>query len=86
MEDIFNNFPFLKDDPNYHYNYLYNNNTDWQNEIYAPSAVTDNVLRVEGGDAVAKYDISLGYMRNGGVLKKHQSRALPNPDQCQHYD
>jgi TonB-linked SusC/RagA family outer membrane protein len=70
MEDLFNDFPFLKDNPDYYYNYLYNNNTDWQDEIYSPSVVTDNVLRVEGGDAVAKYDISLGYMKNGGIIDK----------------
>jgi len=72
MDDLFDNFPFLKDDPDYYYNYLYNNTTDWQEEIYSPSLVMDNILRVEGGDAVAKYDISLGYMRNGGVLNNTQ--------------
>jgi TonB-linked SusC/RagA family outer membrane protein len=68
MEDLFDDYPFLKDDPDYYYNYLYNNDTDWQDEIYSPSVVSDNVLRVEGGDAVAKYDIALGYMQNGGVI------------------
>ncbi len=73
MQDLLNDYPFLKDDPDYYYNYLYDNNTNWQKEIYTPSAVTDNVLRVEGGDAVAKYDISLGYMRNGGVVDNTMS-------------
>ncbi len=68
MADLIGDFPFLVDDPNYYYNYLYNNKTDWQNEIYAPSLVANNVLRVEGGDAVAKYDISLGYLTEGGVI------------------
>jgi len=68
MQSLINNYPFLIDDPNYFYKYLYNNNTNWQKEIYSPAFVTDNILRVEGGDAVAKYDISLGYMHNGGVL------------------
>ena len=72
MENLFNRFPFLKDDPDYYYNYLYDNNTDWQKEIYSPTMVTDNLLRVEGGDAIAKYDISLGYMRNGGVVDHTQ--------------
>ncbi|WP_163707304.1 SusC/RagA family TonB-linked outer membrane protein [Mangrovibacterium lignilyticum] len=68
MADLVENFPFLIDDPDYYYNYLYNNNTDWQDEIYAPSVVSNSILRVEGGDAVAKYDISLGYMNEGGVV------------------
>ena len=41
------------------YNYLYNNNTDWQNEIYRNSIATDHLFRVEGGDNIAKYDLSL---------------------------
>ncbi|PTN09804.1 SusC/RagA family TonB-linked outer membrane protein [Mangrovibacterium marinum] len=68
MNSILSNYPFLRDDPDYYYNYLYNNNTDWQDLIYSPSFVTDNVIRVNGGDAVAKYDLSLGYMGDGGVM------------------
>jgi TonB-linked SusC/RagA family outer membrane protein len=68
MADLIGDFPFLVDDPDNYYNYLYNNKTDWQDEVYSPSVVSNNVLRVEGGDAVAKYDISLGYMNEGGVI------------------
>ena len=62
-------FPFLKDDPSYYYNYLYNNNTDWQDKIYSPAFVTDNQLKVKGGDAIALYNISLGYLNQDGILK-----------------
>lgn len=68
MADLIADFPFVIDDPNYYYNYLYNNNTDWQKEIYKPTMTANNVLRVEGGDAVAKYDIALGYQSEGGVI------------------
>jgi len=68
METFFSNFPFLTD-PNSNYAYLYTNKTDWQNEIYSNSMVTDHLFRVEGGDAIAKYDISLGYQQEGGTLK-----------------
>lgn len=68
MADLFNQFPFLQDDPNYYYKYMYNNNTDWQKEIFSPSFVTDNLLRIEGGDAIAKYDVSVGYMGDRGTL------------------
>lgn len=70
MADLFQQYPFLQDDPEYYYNFLYNNNTDWQKEIFSPSFVTDNLLRVEGGDAIAKYDISVGYMGDRGTLDK----------------
>ena len=68
MADVLNHFPYLVDDPNYYYKYKYNNNTDWQNEIYNSGFYTDNVLKIKGGDAIAKYDISLGYMNNPGHL------------------
>ncbi|MCA5003868.1 SusC/RagA family TonB-linked outer membrane protein [Sphingobacterium bovistauri] len=70
MSLLLNRFPFLRDDPNYHYNYLYNNNTDWQDLIYRNAFVTDNHLRVKGGDAIAKYDLSLGIMDQNGALDK----------------
>lgn len=72
METFFNNFPFLQD-PNCAYNYLYNKNTDWQNEIYRTSMTHDHLFRVEGGDAIAKYDISLGYTRDEGLIKSTNS-------------
>lgn len=68
MGDLLNTFPFLVDDPNYYYQFLYNNNTDWQKEIYSPAFVTDNTLRIKGGDAIAKYDLSVGYKNQQGVL------------------
>lgn len=72
MEAFFSNFPFLQD-PNCAYNYLYNKNTNWQDEIYRNSMTHDHHFRVEGGDAIAKYDISLGYTRDEGVIKNTNS-------------
>lgn len=69
MGDMLNVFPFLKDDPSYYYKFLYNNNTDWQSLIYQKAFVTENNLRVKGGDAVAKYDLSVGLLDQEGVLK-----------------
>lgn len=69
MAKVLETFPFLVDDPNYYYKYLYNNNTVWQNLIYAPGITTDNVLKIKGGDAIAKYDVSIGYKNKGGQLK-----------------
>lgn len=35
--------------------YTYKNSTDWQKEIFKPAFTTENLLKVKGGDAVAKY-------------------------------
>lgn len=66
--ELLEQFPFLRDDPNYYYNYLYNNETDWQDVIYRTGFVTDNHLRIKGGDAIAKYDLSLGVVSQQGAL------------------
>ena len=69
MDKLFLKFPYLTQDPTIYVNtYLYNNNTDWQDEIYSPGFVTDNTLKIKGGDAIAKYDLSIGYKRKGGQV------------------
>ncbi len=73
MQSFFSEFPFLNN-PNSKYSYLYNNNTDWQDEIYKNGFVTDNLFRVEGGDAIAKYDLSLGYSMEDGILNNANSQ------------
>lgn len=69
MGDLFSEFPFL-DNPDNKFGYLYNNNTNWQDLMYRNSFTTDNLFRLEGGDAIAKYDLSLGYMLEEGLLKE----------------
>ncbi len=65
-------YPFLDNEDNY-YSYLFNNNTDWQSEIQSQAFITDNVFRVEGGDEIAKYNISFGYTSEGGVIENTKS-------------
>lgn len=36
--------------------------------IYKNTASTDHLFRVEGGDNIAKYDLSLGYYRENGLM------------------
>lgn len=72
METFFSNFPFLKGSDN-PFNYYYQYDTDWQDWLYQNGMTTDHLVRVEGGDAIAKYDISLGYMRDEGTLKNTYS-------------
>lgn len=67
--DVLNLFPFLKDDPEYYFKYMYDNNTDWQDEIYKTAFVTDNMVKIKGGDAIAMYDLSLGYFNQKGVIQ-----------------
>ncbi len=67
MADLISAYPFIQD-ATYNQDYLYGHDTNWQDEIYSPSFVTSNSLRIEGGDAIALYDISLGLNREDGVV------------------
>ena len=68
MESFFNDFTFLTD-PDANGAYLYSHNTNWQDEIYRNSKTMDFLFRVEGGDQIAKYNISLGFTKNDGTIK-----------------
>ena len=72
MEAFFTDFNFLSD-PDANKSYLYQYDTDWQDEIYRSSTTMDYLFRVEGGDNIAKYNISLGYLGDQGTLKNTNS-------------
>lgn len=73
MESFFNDFTFLSD-PNASHSYLYKYDTDWQKQIYRTSNTSDYLFRVEGGDNIAKYNISLGYLNDEGTLKNTKTQ------------
>lgn len=68
LSSLVEDYPFLQNSNNYYYNYLFNENTDWMKRIDRTGFVTDNTFRVEGGDQIAKYNISFGYTGNKGTL------------------
>ena len=76
MDEFFTEFPFMSDPTNSRYANYYNNNTNWQDQIYRNGFVTENLFRVEGGDAIAKYDLSLGYSKEEGILKSTQQNRF----------
>ena len=68
QEAFFNDFTFLSN-PHANNAELYSFNTNWQDEVLRNSSTMDYLFRVEGGDAIAKYNISLGYNGDQGTLK-----------------
>ncbi len=69
MGQLLSDYPFLQTDASYPTAYIFNNNTRWQDEIYQRAMLTNNVFRVEGGDEIAKYNMSVGYSSDGGTIK-----------------
>lgn len=49
--------------------YRYNHDTDWQSQIYDSKWNQNYYLNVEGGDEVALYMLSLGYLDQKGTIR-----------------
>ncbi len=49
--------------------YNYHNNTNWQDEVFKNSVSSNYFLKIAGGDNIAKYALTMGYMKNAGVTK-----------------
>ena len=62
-------FKFLKEDPDYYYYTQYHQNTDWKDYIYRNAMTQNYGINVEGGDAVANYSLSVGYVNQKSTLK-----------------
>lgn len=59
--------------------YRYHYNTNWQDQVLKNSYNQNYYLKVTGGDNIATYGLSLGYLKNDGVisntnLKRYQTR------------
>ncbi|TKG95089.1 SusC/RagA family TonB-linked outer membrane protein [Puteibacter caeruleilacunae] len=55
----------------------YNNDTDWQGEVYNDAAVVQNhYVRISGGDQRAKYALSMGYNQEEGVINNTDLRRF----------
>jgi TonB-linked SusC/RagA family outer membrane protein len=63
-------FKFLNTDPSYYYYNMYHNNTNWKDEVYRKTAWTQNYgIAIQGGDDVAAYNLSVGFMDSKSTLK-----------------
>ncbi len=62
-------FKFLNNDPNYYYYKQYHNNTDWKDYVYRNAFTQNYNINVEGGDDVAKYNLSVGYLLHNSTME-----------------
>jgi len=61
--------PYMNDNVNSGTYYNYHNNTDWQRQVFKNSFNQNYYLKVSGGDAIAKYTLSLGYGNDGSITQ-----------------
>jgi len=66
--EIIEKYPFLEFNKDYLYYERYNNNTNWQNEIFRTGMLSNAQLLVRGGDSRAMYSLSGGYLNHEGIV------------------
>lgn len=69
-------FKFLNADPNYYWYNKYNNNTDWNDQVYREAVTQNYALSVSGGGDVANYMLSLGYTKDNATLHENNFNRL----------
>jgi TonB-linked SusC/RagA family outer membrane protein len=68
-DQINNKFPWLNGNSSANDYYKYNNNTDWQKEIFTPGLLQKYHLFIKGGDEIATYNISTGYVKQNAIYE-----------------
>ncbi len=69
-------FKFLNEHRDYYYYKKYHNNTDWKDLVYRDALTMNYGINVEGGDAVANYNLSVGYTSAESTLKYNDMQRL----------
>ena len=69
-------FKFLTEDPTYYYYKQYHCNTDWKDYVYRTAMTQNYGINVEGGDAVANYNLSVGYTQAESTLECNDFNRL----------
>lgn len=62
------NFRFLTEDENDYYYDMYHQNTNWDEWVYREAISQNYNISVQGGDEVADYNLSLGYVNAESTL------------------
>ncbi len=68
QNDIDALYPWLNGGTDAEEYYRYNNNTDWQDEIYNVGVLQKYHFFLKGGDDIATYNISTGYLSHKGIV------------------
>ncbi len=69
-------FKFLNNNPNYYYYNMYHNNTDWNDEVSREAWTQNYGISIQGGDDVAQYNLSVGYVDAKSTLKMNNMQRF----------
>jgi TonB-linked SusC/RagA family outer membrane protein len=62
--------PYMNDSPDNPEYYRYHSQTNWQDQVLGDSHNQNYYLKVTGGDNIAKYALSMGYLEGNGLIKE----------------
>jgi len=68
------NLPYMNDNVGSVGYYKYHNETNWQKEVFKSSINQNYFLKVRGGDEIAKFGLSVGYLDSKGIVDKTDSK------------
>ena len=54
----------------------YKHNTNWQELIFDPGLLSEAQFRIKGGDGIARYGLSVGYLNQEGIIKTTDYQRL----------
>lgn len=61
--------PYMDDNTANASYYRYHNNTDWQDQVFRTSTTKNGYLKITGGDNIARYALSIGFLKSDGTLQ-----------------
>jgi len=62
--------PYMNDSPSNPEYYRYHSETDWQDQVLGSTQNQNYYLKVTGGDNIAKYALSVGFLERDGIVKE----------------
>lgn len=68
--------PFMNLDPNVSGYYTYQNETDWQKKVFSDSYSSHYRLKIKGGDDVALYALSIGFLDQSGTVQNSNNNRF----------
>lgn len=66
--------PYMNDDIASAGYYRYHNQTNWQDQVFKPSVSQNYFLKVRGGDEIAKFGLSVGYLDSKGIVDQTNTK------------
>lgn len=68
------NLPYMNDEVGSAGYFKYHNNTNWQDQVFKPSVSQNYYLKVRGGDEIAKFGLSVGYLDSKGIIDQTNTK------------